>query len=645
MNRTLIAALTIAAGSIFDCAAKEEIIMTVNGQGVTRSEFEYLYNKNRQQQVDPQTLEEYAEMFKIYKLKVADALDQRLDTLPSFVQEMAQYKTDLATPYMTDSIFINTLVKEAYDRSREEVEAFHIMLPRGRNAAESQQYKQKADSIHNALLAGSDFATLAKEFSVDKGSSDRGGRMGFITEGRFPYAFEEVAFSLQPGEISDVVDSGQGFHILKGGQHRPARGTVLVEHIMKMVKPDATPEQVTAAKASIDSIYNAVKANPGKFEELAMQLSDDPGTARQGGKLNWFGAGMMVEPFDSAAFAIAVDEISAPVKSQFGWHIIKKLDAKGPASIDEMKPTLLKRMQSPQDPRTLLIRKNLISKLAKKHKAQLNEKNIDNICNGILENDLDSAWYVKAKNANGLGALEIAKIGKKSIPLCDFATSGKPLNLPEGEDAANHLRKLIEAYYDKCLIETEQDWLYANEPDYSNLLNEYREGSLLYEASLRAVWDKAAKDTEGLNNYFESHRADYKWQNPHVKGILVQATNDSVADLVRTRLATVKDDADLKAARKEFAGKAAMDRILMEEGQNPMVDNAIFGKEPVKPNNKRYTVYFVWEPKMLDAPETMEDVKGLVTGDYQNQLETDWVESLKAKYPVSVNAKVLKKVK
>lgn len=575
MNKKLIAASAIIAGSIFCAQAKDEVIMTVNGVDVPRSEFEYLYHKNQQQQVDPQSLEEYAEMFKIYKLKVADALSQRLDTMTAFQKEMDQYKADLATPYMTDSLFLNSLVKEAYDLSREEVEAFHIMLAKSQSDMETSKAKAQADSLRSVLLNGGDFAELAAKYSIDRASSDNGGRMGYIVSGRFPYAFEKAAYSLAPGEISEIVESPQGFHILKGGKHRPARGSVLVEHIMKMVPPTATPEQQAAAKATIDSIYNLVVANPNSFEDLARELSDDKGSGRQGGKLNWFGAGMMVEPFDSASFALEVNEISLPVRSQYGWHIIRKLDKKAPASLEEMKPQVLKRIANPQDERYNLVEKNLINNLRKKHKKILQKQNLD----------------------------------------------------------------------DEALKEVEYEWLYANEPDYRNLLNEYREGSLLYEASLREVWDKAAKDNEGLTDYFNSHRDDYKWTKPHVKGILVQATNDSVASLVRTGLREVTDENGLKALRKQFVGKASMDRILMEEGQNPMVDNVIFGGEPVKPNNKKYTVYFIFEPKILEAPESMTDVKSLVTSDYQNKLEHDWVEKLKSKYPVQINEKVLKKVK
>ena len=645
MNRKFIAAIAIAAGSVFTGLAKDEVVMTVNGNDVSRSEFEYLYHKNQQQQVDPQTLEEYAEMFKIYKLKVADALDQRLDTLPAFIREMEQYKKDLARPYMTDSVYLNSLVKEAYDRSRDEVEAFHIMLLKGNTPAEKRNSRMKADSIRAALLGGADFADLAARFSVDKGSGRNGGRMGYITEGRFPYSFEKAAFSLQPGEISEIVESQQGFHILKGGNRRPARGTVLTEHIMKMVRPDATPEQEAAAKASIDSIYAVVKADPEKFEDLARELSDDKGSGRTGGKLNWFGAGMMVEPFDSAAFAIAVGEISAPVRSQYGWHIIRKLDAKDPASLEEMKPLVLKRAASDQDERSRLVYENMIANLARKHRGRLNDRNIDQICEGVITTGLDSAWFEGVKSNFSLGAMEVARIGKRVYSLADWVAETSPVNIPDKEFACEYLRSSIESSFGRHLVEAEEDWLYENEPDYSNLLNEYREGSLLYEASLRRVWDKASKDTEGLEDYFRMHRADYSWQQPHVKALLVQAADDSIADAVKTRLAAMQDNSELKGIRKDFAGKVAVEPILLEKGQNPMVDYLAFGGAPVQPSNKKYTVCFLWDSKILNAPETMSDVKSLVVSDYQNKLESDWIESLKEKYPVKVNKKVLKKIK
>lgn len=647
MNKKNLAALTFTAASALSLLAKEEIIMTVNGDNVSRSEFEYLYHKNQQQQVAPQTLDEYAEMFKIYKLKVADAREQRFDTLPEFKKEMLQYKADLAKPYMTDSIFLNNLVAEAFDRSRNEVEAFHIMILKGNTPDAQARAMQTADSIRTALLNGADFGQLARQYSVDQGSSHQGGRMGWIAEGRFPYAFEKTAFSLQPGEISEIVESQEAFHVLKGGKKRPARGTVLTQHIMKMCRPGASAAEEDAAKAAIDSIYGVVVANPDRFEDMARELSDDKGSGLQGGRLQWFGAGMMVEPFDSAAFAMEVGEISKPVRSQYGWHVIRKLDAKHPASLAEMKPAMLQRFNSEQDERSVLIKKNMIANLAAKHKAKLNEMSLDAICNGVAKSGIDSTWIAAAKNANTLpGSMEIAKIGKKSISLADWVNSLQyPLSLKAGESASLQMHKILENYFANTLEAAEQDWLYANQPAYSNLLDEYRDGSLLYEASLRRVWDKAAKDNQGLEAFFEANRDSYSWKKPHVKGILVLTVNDSVADEIRSQLGSMASDADLKDVKKKFVGKASIERVLLEEGQNAMVDNLMFGGDPVQPKNKKYTVYFMWQPKVLNAPETVADVKSLVVNDYQNKLESDWVCELKEKYPVVINQKILRKVK
>ena len=135
-------------------AAKDPVIMTVNGVDVPKSEFEYLYNKNSQQQINPQTLEEYVEMFKLYKMKVADARAEGIDTTASFLKETEQYRHDLAAPYLTDSIYINQLVQEAYDRSKEEVEAYHIMLFKTRDAAANVSLRQRIDSLESVLKAG-----------------------------------------------------------------------------------------------------------------------------------------------------------------------------------------------------------------------------------------------------------------------------------------------------------------------------------------------------------------------------------------------------------------------------------------------------------------------------------------------------------
>ena len=229
-------------------AAKDPVIMTINGVDVPKSEFEYLYHKNSQQQLAPQPLEEYAEMFKVYKLKVADAKACGIDTTASFRKEMLQYRRELAAPFLADSAYINQLVSEAAQRSAEDVEASHIMMLKSRDAAENHRQRMRLDSIRQELLKGGDFTDLAVRFSQDKSVTFNKGYMGYISSGRFPYDFESAVYTTPEGEISEIVESPAGYHLVKAGKRRPSRGKVEAAHIMKMVPKTATEADKIKAK-------------------------------------------------------------------------------------------------------------------------------------------------------------------------------------------------------------------------------------------------------------------------------------------------------------------------------------------------------------------------------------------------------------
>ena len=179
MKKPILTGVGLAA-VLLAYAAKDPVIMTINGEDVTKSEFEYLYNKNSQQQINPQTLDEYVEMFKLYKMKVADAKVAGLDTTAKFRKEAEQYRHDLATPYLADSVYLNQLVDEAYARSRKEAVAKHIMFFKSPNPEHNLQMKAKADSLKQVLDNGGNFEELARQYSQDKRSAVKGGTMGYI---------------------------------------------------------------------------------------------------------------------------------------------------------------------------------------------------------------------------------------------------------------------------------------------------------------------------------------------------------------------------------------------------------------------------------------------------------------------------------
>ncbi len=638
MKKTILTGVGLAA-VLLAYAAKDPVIMTINGEDVTKSEFEYLYNKNSQQQINPQTLDEYVEMFKLYKMKVADAKAAGLDTTAKFRKEAEQYRHDLATPYLADSVYLNQLVDEAYARSRKEAVAKHIMFFKSPNPEHNLQMKAKADSLKQVLDNGGNFEELARQYSQDKRSAVKGGTMGYIVSGQYPYGFEVAAFATPEGSISDVVESPQGYHILKGGHKRDARGRVKVSHILKLARQES---DWARAKEQIDSLYQVVTANPEKFNEIATTNSDDRGSARQGGQLPWFGAGEMVEEFDSAAFALKKGEISKPVKSQFGYHIIIKQDERGPLPKEAVKKQTLARMSSPQDERYSLIQKHQTELFAARHKAQVNQSGLDAVNDYVAKNGIDSLFYAKWLGNDGNITLMTADGNKYNV--ADFVAKFNGVKQSNPAAAKEIIDANLDSWMNGILTGLEEEALAKSEPDYRNLLKEYVDGSLLYEVSVLKVWDKAAKDIPGLEKYFAENRMKYKWDTPHVKGVFVQAVNDSVATAIKNLARGAAEDDIVPALRKQFKNQMAAEKILVPKGSNAMVDYVAFDG-PVAPSSiEKYPVMFMLNKRVLTVPEEMQDVKGLVTSDYQNMFQEQWENELRNKYSVKVNKKVLKSV-
>lgn len=638
MKKPILTGVGLAA-VLLAYAAKDPVIMTINGEDVTKSEFEYLYNKNSQQQINPQTLDEYVEMFKLYKMKVADAKAAGLDTTAKFRKEAEQYRHDLATPYLADSVYLNQLVDEAYARSRKEAVAKHIMFFKSPNPEHNLQMKAKADSLKQVLDNGGNFEELARQYSQDKRSAVKGGTMGYIVSGQYPYGFEVAAFATPEGSISDVVESPQGYHILKGGHKRDARGRVKVSHILKLARQES---DWARAKEQIDSLYQVVTANPEKFNEIATTNSDDRGSARQGGQLPWFGAGEMVEEFDSAAFALKKGEISKPVKSQFGYHIIIKQDERGPLPKETVKKQTLARMSSPQDERYSLIQKHQTELFAARHKAQVNQSGLDAVNDYVAKNGIDSLFYAKWLGNDGNITLMTADGNKYNV--ADFVAKFNGVKQTNPAAAKEIIDANLDSWMNGILTGLEEEALAKSEPDYRNLLKEYVDGSLLYEVSVLKVWDKAAKDIPGLEKYFAENRMKYKWDTPHVKGVFVQAVNDSVATAIKNLARGAAEDDIVPALRKQFKNQMAAEKILVPKGSNAMVDYVAFDG-PVAPSSiEKYPVMFMLNKRVLTVPEEMQDVKGLVTSDYQNMFQEQWENELRNKYSVKVNKKVLKSV-
>lgn len=647
MRKNLIWGLTLCAAMGVGVAmqAKDPVVMTVNGQPVYQSEFEYLYFKNLRQQAELQPLDEYAEVFKIYKLKVADALAMGLDTTAAFQRDYDQYRKELAQPYLTDSAYIKQLAAEAYDRTKEFVSVSHIMFFKSPDAQVNRRNINTLDSLRSVIAAGGDFASLAAQYSQDRGSSANGGDLGFLPPLHYPYAFETAAYNLKEGELSGVVESPMAYHIILGGKRMANPGKVSASHILKMVPRNATPAQEAAAKAQIDSIYEAIVADPLVFEELAVKKSDDRGSARNGGLLPPFYPGEMIPEFSQMAFSLADGQISQPFRTQYGWHIIKRFSMRPPDTYAKMEPRLIQAVTHPGDIRSQMVADHQRQALGKEFGLKRNNKAWKIIDSYIAAHGVDSLFVENITRSLGnkdvlytYGKGEKLTFSQLSPMMAGYVNTDPELAAKDFEHLANSL-------LGRSLIEYKEITLMRTNPDYANLVREFYDGSLLFEAGRMKVWDKASTDTVGLNRFFEEHRAEYAWQQPRAKGWMVYAASDSLAKVAKAALDTVAPAQYVPLVRKYWPGEVVVEQILTAQGANPMVDFLAFGGPEVKSSNTRLPVCFLYNVRVIAAPEEVSDVRGLVISDYQNQLETEWVEEIKDKYPVTINMDVLRKIK
>ena len=636
------AAISFAAGAFAaDNNADDKVLMKVNGRDVKVSEFLYLYNKNNSQQLQPQSVDDYVNMFVDYKLKVADAEAAGIDTTAAFISEYTKFRNELAAPYLRDKKVEDALLDEAYSHMKKDVNVSHIMIPVNRSLGVDARAQARMDSIRAAIVAGEiSFEDAAAKYSVDTPTAQKGGLMGWLPAGRFPWAFEKASYDTPVGSISPVIDSGFGLHIVKVNGERPARGEVHAAHILKMTR-DLPENQVAAQKHSIDSIYNVLTAG-ADFAEVARAESQDPGSARNGGDLGWFGGGVMVAEFDSVAFALADGEISHPFATSFGYHIIKRYDHRGVEPFDQAREKLMASMS--RDGRADEPRKAYLKNLESKYNVTMLKANSMALNHRLSYIPADSATLAAVAVDN----MPLARVGEKEITVGDAFAPISSMSFANGASLAAAIDQSVQTLVDNLLTEKAISQLEADNVDYRNLINEYRDGILLFEISNNNVWDRATKDRDGLEKFFHDNASRYTWDAPRFKGYVIFAANDSILNEAVKYADTVSandPEAFVADVRKQFGKNIKIERVIAAKGENPITDYLAFGGDKPEAKNPRWSSYAAYKGRVIDAPEEAADVRGAAATDYQVQLEQQWLKQLRKRYPVKIDKKVLKSVR
>ena len=634
----------LALSSSMVAQTTDPVLMTINNKPVQKSEFEYIYNKNNSNNsLDKKTLDEYVDLFINFKLKVEEAKSQGIDTTKSFINELAGYRTQLTKPYLTDSKVDDALLHEAYDRSKEDVDVSHILIRIPPNATPVDTLKafNEINTIWKRVQK-EDFAKVAKELSQDQSADKNSGHIGWISAFRTVYPFETMAYITPVNGISRPVRTGFGYHILKIHARRASLGEILVSHIM-IFTSTGEEEKNKKAKATIDSIYQRVQAGDD-FGTLAKDLSQDKGSSVKNGELPWFGAGRMVPQFETAAFALKnVGDISQPIQSDYGWHIIKLMDRKGMTSFEELKADLERKVK--HDERANSGQHAFLTKSRLDNNYQENKQSVEEFYKLLAKRTLtDSTFTVEASKLTK----PLFSFAGKNFTQADFAKYLKKNNVSEKSIPKEVIDEKLNAFADSELLAYEDSQLEKKYDDFRFLMQEYHDGILLFEVSNREVWEKASKDTPGLKDYFSNHKGDYTWEKPHFKGHVILCKDletFKAAKSIVKKSETDSIDKYLRTRLNDSIQYVKVEKGLYVQGDNKVVDDQIFKTKEKYVPAKEYPFYFVSGKLLKNKPEDYGDVRGLVTADYQEFLEREWIKALRTKYPVNVDQNVLKTVK
>ncbi len=626
---------------VFSLLTTAQEVVTFGNEKVSLDEFtSVFYKNNNKTEITKEYLDNYMDLFINFKLKVTQASELGLDTLATFTTELDGYRKQLAKPYLKNKEFDQNMLLEAYERMQSDIKASHILINLNEKSTvkEEKEALAKIMAIRDEINSGKiTFAAAAKKYSDDKSALKNEGNLGYFTAFMMVYNFETVAYNTEVGKISNPVKTKYGYHLINVVDKRKASGQVKVAHIMFKTGEGADKVKLDEAENKINHVAELLEKGES-FSAVAGRFSEDKSTATKGGVLPAFGVGKMVPEFELAAFNLKeIGGISAPFRTDYGWHIITLLERQEIPSFEDVKVELKKKIE--RDSRGDLSKQALYEQLRNSYKVSNKPKSF-------------SKLRKVAHSPLALGKLEKESIKNTSTTL--FTIDGNKTTVGEYVDylvsnqiAGSDFDNMYTNFVNLSLLAYEESKLEEKYPEYKMLLKEYREGILLFDLTNDKVWEKAVKDTLGLANYYEANKANYMWAK-RVDATIYSCINAATAKKVK------------KLIRKKNKGKITDKEILLDINADSPLNLQIDANKFLKGNNKHIDA-ISWNTGLANdivledgsfividihevlpiANKLLEETKGKVIADYQDHLEKEWIASLREKYSVKVNKEVL----
>ena len=591
-----------------------QTVTSINDYTISAAELKYAFNKNRlkEETVSFDSLESYLDVYINFKLKVLEAYRRELDSSAAFQEELQGYLAQLKKPYMEGFDQKDDLIQEAFDRMQWEVNASHILIKVLPNASASDTLRafEKLASIRENIRSKDDFKLAAQQFSED-GSAQNGGELGWFSVFMMVYPFETAAYDTQVDEVSKIIRSQFGYHILYVNDKRKSVGKVQTSHIFFSNRRRSDADCQILAQAVSDSLKNVEK-----WDELVRQFSDDGQTKMKGGALPFAGSRQLPEEFLSAAYQLEIGEISEPIQTDFGWHIIRLDQVQAPPTFDQIRPQIEEQIQ--RSGRNQLSHAALIDYLKKKYNYTESDdlKEILNKSVSSSSSDIDTSSV-------------LFRVDHKELRLLDF----------QAFKSANS-RASFDQFVEDELKQYADSMAPYDYPDYGFLLKEYEEGLLLFEIMQSEVWNKAVDDSIGLVNYYQKHINQYasprrfeifeiKANGSDEEAAMFQSLSDLTTGELLDSLEKV-DSSELKIAksRRELSELSSFENFISTPGH-------IFKKDEL--------LYVVGKEIPAGYYE-LDEIRGRLISNYQEELDQELIRSLRKKSKIKTKKGLLRKL-
>ena len=645
-TRNLLLLLLIVGYFNGNAQNKKNVLLTINSNPVYSSDFTKVFNKNLDLVVEEsqKNVAGYLDLFIDYKLKITEAYAQGLDKNQQYIKEFKKYEDQLAKKYIYDKRIVSKLVEEAYDRSLEEINAEHILVLSNLNDSPNDTLKayNKIKEAHVKALKGENFTSLVIEYSEEPGAKKSKGKLGYFTAFQMVYPFENTAYNTNVGEISEITRTSFGYHIIKINDRRKKKPKINVSHIMIFSNNDKKAED---PEERINELYAMIMQGES-FENIAKQFSEDKNTGVKGGQLKTFGPGDLKAPkFENAAYSIKNEgEIIAPIQSAFGWHIIRLNEKFSIPSFEEQKDDIEKKVKG--GARALIVTQAINNKIIKKYGFKEGESYISYFNNYVNDNILSRKWTYSSIPLTENQIL--FTIGDHDVTYTDYAEYLRD-NQKTIKKYANKESLLIDLYVrfkNETLKNYFKERLEVENKEYATIINDYRNGLLVYDVMNKNIWQIAKIDSTGLKNYYEKTKNNYNWKK-RLDVDIYSSSDEITTKQVQTLLMRGEESATIKK-QINSDGKiniiTVSDVFEIDQSELPEGLIPVKGVSDIKLNDGFYVVVNIKEVIEPTLKE-FDEVRGTVISYFQTEIEKKWMQSLRDKYEVKINNKSLKKLK